>query len=230
MHIIHGKGVSKGKASGSLMFVENNFRNIAKTNADDIENELLKFQKARADAMNQLQSLYEKALGKVGENDAKIFVIQQMMIHENGFTSAVRDMISKDGVSAQYAVFSIANKHIEMLESTDDEYMRARTADVQDVSQRVIRNLTKKTSFRPPKGKNIIIYKYTFAPSEMIELDNKHVAAAITYKDSRYSHSAILARTMKLPDITGVPEDIFKYNGKRISVDADSGKISIETK
>lgn len=227
MHIFQGKGVSKGKVSGNLFFIENDTFSVPKTDSKNIDQELKKFQIARADAMNQLQSLYEKALAKVGENDAKIFVIQQMMIHENGFTSAIQKMIKDDGVSAQYAVFTVAKNHIKMLEATKDEYIRARTSDVQDISQRVIRNLTKNSGFKPPKGKNLIIYKRMITPSEMIQLDRKNILAAITFKDSHYSHSAILARTMNLPRITDISEDIIKYDGKKITVDADIGKISI---
>lgn len=227
MHIIRGIGVSNGKGSGKLRCIENNADNVKKTLASNIDDELEKYQKARADAMNQLQSLYEKALVKVGENDAKIFVIQQMMIHENGFTSTIRNMIKDEGVTAQYAVFTVANTHMEMLEGTNDEYMQARTADVYDVSQRVIRNLNKRKGFTPPRGKNIVLYKYLITPSEMIELDCQNIAAALTFKDSKYSHASILARTMKLPRVTDIPEDIYKYDGKKVTVDADSGEISI---
>lgn len=230
MHIFQGESVSKGKVSGNLLYMEHDSFQISKSNTSDIDRELVKFQMARADALNQLQSLYEKALVKVGESDAKIFVIQQMMIHENGFTSAIRKMITEDGVSAHYAVFCIAQNHIKTLKSTKDEYIRARTFDVQDISQRVIRNLTRTKSFKTPKGKNLIIYKHTIMPSEMIELAHDNIIAAITCKDSCYSHSAILARSLKLPIITDISSDIAKYDGKKITVDADSGKISIHTK
>lgn len=230
MHIVHGTSVSKGKASGNLLFIDNENYSIPKASTNNVEQELVKFQKARADAMNQLQSVYERALHKVGESDAKIFVIQQMMIHDNGFTNSVKEMIKDENVSAQYAVSSVAASHVKMLESTNDEYMQARKADVWDLSQRVIRILTRRSGFKSPSGKNIIIYKYSFTPSEMIELDRSSIAATITYKGSLHSHSAILARAMKLPGMTDISEDISKYDGKKITVDADSGKISIETK
>lgn len=230
MHIVHGTSVSKGKASGNLLFIDSENYTIPRTNASDIELELKRFQRARADAMNQLQSVYERALHKVGESDAKIFVIQQMMIHENGFTNSVREMIKDENVSAQYAVSTVAESHVKMLESTGDEYMQARKADVWDLSQRVIRILTKRSGFKSPSGKNIIIYKHSFTPSEIIELDRSSIAATITYKGSLHSHSAILARAMKLPGITEISEDIYKFDGKKTTVDADSGKISIEVK
>lgn len=230
MHIVHGTSVSKGIATGNLLFIDNDSFTIPRTNTADVELELKRFQRARADAMNQLQSVYEKALHKVGESDAKIFVIQQMMIHENGFTNSVREMIKDENVSAQYAVSSVAASHVKMLESTGDEYMQARTADVLDLSQRVIRILTKRSGFRSPGGKNIIIYKYSFTPSEIIELDRNSIAATITYKGSRHSHSAILARAMKMPGMTDISEDISIYDGKKITVDADCGEISIQTK
>lgn len=228
MHIINGKSVCKGKASGNLLFVDDEKYNIHKTFCNDVELELKRFQKARADAMNQLQSVYERSINKVGEENAKIFVIQQMMIHENGFTGSVREKIVNESVTAQYAVSAIAKKHVDMLESTGDEYMQARTADVLDLSRRVIRILTKKTGFRPPRGKNLVLYKYTFTPSEFIELDPDIVSATITYRGSMHSHSAILARAMKLPALTDISEDIIGYNGRKINVDADSGRLSIE--
>lgn len=230
MHIINGTSVSKGKASGNIFFIGNENYNIPKTNASDIELELKRFQRARADAMNQLQSVYERALHKVGETDAKIFVIQQMMIHDNGFTNSVRELIKDENVSAQYAVSSVAANHIKMLESTGDEYMQARTADVRDLSQRVIRILAKRSGFKSPSGKNIIICKYSITPSEVIEFDRRSIAATITYKGSCHSHSAILARALKLPGMTDISEDISRYDGKKATVDADCGKISIETK
>lgn len=230
MQIIHGECVSSGKGSGNLIFLDDNSYKAPKTNVANIEKELEKFQKARADAMNQLQSVYEKALHKVGESDAKIFVIQQMMIHEHGFTNSVREIISKQKVSAQYAVSVVADSHIKMLESTDNEYMQARSADVHDLSQRVIRILTKRPNFICPQAKDLVIYKYSLMPSEIIGIDCNAVSATVTYKGSQHSHSSILARAMNLPSITNISEDICKYTGKKVLVDADQKKILIETK
>lgn len=232
MYIIKGQGVSDGQASGRLHIIENNICIVPEKHCKNIELELFKFQKARADAMNQLQSAYEKALHKVGESSAKIFAIQQMMINENGFSDAVRKMIANDSVVAEYAVYLTAHKYMIMLEDTNDEYLMARTADVHDVSQRIIKNMDRKKRnvFNAPKEDNIIIYKNYLTPSEIIELDTKHVLAALTFKDSKYSHSAILARTMKLPRITNVSEDICRYKGRHISIDANTGEVSIKLK
>lgn len=230
MHIVHGTSISKGIVSGNLIFASNDNFNISKTTNSDVELELRKFQKARADAMNQLQSIYERALHKVGESNAKIFVIQQMMIHENSFTDSVRNMIKKEHVSAQYAVSSVADRHIKLLDSTGDEYMQARTADIRDLSQRVIRNLTRRSAFTVPKGNNIVLYKHFLSPSEIIEFDPRIVIASITYKGSKYSHSAILARAMSMPSMTDISEDISCYSGRRITVNADCGQISIHGK
>ncbi len=227
MYIIHGKSVSSGIGTGNLVFIKNGTYDVPKVHIDNVEQELKKFQNARADALNQLQSIYEKAFHKVGENDAKIFVIQQMMIHDQEFTESIRDIIRTQKVSAEYAVSLAASADIKMLESTEDDYMRARTADVRDVSQRVIRILTKCPAVRFPDEPNIVIYKYTLTPSEIIEINLKNVSAAITYSDSIHSHSAILARTMGLTGMTDISEDICKYVGRRTTVDAENGEVSI---
>ena len=158
MHIVEGKSVSHGKGSGRLVFIDGNHYNIPKTKVHNIDQELERFQKARADAMNQLQSIYERALNKVSEANAKIFVIQQMMIHDQSFTQAIRNLIVNHAVSAQYAVSIVASKHISLLRSTNDEYMQARTADIIDLSGRVIRILLNLPDVNFFKRKNIVLY------------------------------------------------------------------------
>lgn len=229
MHIVEGKSVSGGKGIGRLVFINGNHYNISKTKINNVEQELERFQKARADALNQLQSIYERALNKVSESNAKIFVIQQMMIHDQSFTQAIKDLIISHGVSAKYAVSAIASRHISLLKSTNDEYMQARTTDVIDLSSRVIRNLSNQSDINFFKEKNTVLYKYILTPSEIIELDINFISAAISFHGNRYSHSAILARAMNIPGITDINEDIRRFSGKKVEVDADIGKIFIET-
>ena len=228
MHIVEGKSVSHGKGSGRLVFIDGNHYNIPKTKVHNIDQELERFQKARADAMNQLQSIYERALNKVSEANAKIFVIQQMMIHDQSFTQAIRNLIVNHAVSAQYAVSIVASKHISLLRSTNDEYMQARTADIIDLSGRVIRILLNLPDVNFFKRKNIVLYKYILTPSEIIELDSDIISAAVSYHGNRHSHSAILARAMNIPGITDINEDIRNFSGNLAVVDADAGKIIIE--
>ncbi len=226
--IVSGKSVSEGNAEGKIVCLDDNTCIIKKMPVFDVQRECLRFHRAVADSMNQLQATYERALHKVGESDAKIFVIQQMMIHEQSFVNDVKGMISSEMVTAQYAVFSVASSNIKMLESTDDEYMRARATDIRDVSQRIIRILTNKSHFKKPWGKNLIIYKYAITPSEIIELTPEHVSAIITYTDSYYSHSSILSRTMKIPYITNISEEIGKYHGHNAAIDTNLAQIIID--
>lgn len=226
--IIHGNGVSKGKATGILVSADVFSLYVPKAFHNDTENELTKFQKARADALNQLQSVYERALHKVGETDAKIFVMQQMMVHDREFTEKVRTLIKEEGVCAQYAVSAVAEKDVARIVAVEDEYMQARSDDVIDLATRLIRNLSNIRGFCPPKGKRIILYKKTLAPSEIIDFDTKSILAVITSQCSENSHSSILARAMKLPYITGISDDICRYEGKWLCVDADKSIITIE--
>lgn len=228
MNILHGKVISPGKGSGFL-HVMDTFRYTATVlHHNNLEKELERFQKARADALNQLQSVYERALHKVDEAEAKIFVIQQMMIHDIEFTEKVREKI-KEGFAAEHAVSLVAAENIEQLEATEDDYMMARTDDVRDLSARVIRNLTSQTPIPAPSGYNLVIYKRTINPSEIIEFNPKQISALITYKGSANAHSSILARALGIPYITSVSEDIAEYDGKRITVDADNNTITIIT-
>lgn len=228
MYILHGKSISPGKGTGFLHSLDSFGYSADELYHNNLERELERFQKARADALNQLQSLYERAIHKVDEAEAKIFVIQQMMVHDMEFTGKVRDKI-KEGFLAEYAVSVVAAENIEQLEATGDDYMMARTDDVRDLSSRVIRNLTGQSRFEAPTGSHFVIYKETIVPSEIIEFDPKCVLAIITESGSQNSHSSILARALGIPYITSVKEDISKFEGRRTTVDADNDTITIIT-
>lgn len=228
MHVIHGKSISPGKGSGFLLYIDSLPYAVPKEYHNNLEIELERFQKARADALNQLQSVYERALHKVDEAEAKIFSIQQMMIHDIEFTEKVRDRI-KEGFTAEYSVSLVAAENIEQLEATGDEYMMARTDDVRDLSARVIRNLTNQTALTISGSRHLVVYKETICPSEIIGFNKKYISAVITSKGSKTSHSSILARALGIPYITGIPKDIEAFDGKRTTVDADNNTITIIT-
>ena len=220
MHIVEGKSVSHGKGSGRLVFIDGNHYNIPKTKVHNIDQELERFQKARADAMNQLQSIYERALNKVSEANAKIFVIQQMMIHDQSFTQAIRNLIVNHAVSAQYAVSIVASKHISLLRSTNDEYMQARSADVRDISNRLVRNLSGEEQIDWSTMEPSIIVADDLTPSETVQMDKSKILAFVTVHGSTNSHTAILARMMNIPALIGVPLELEKiHNGTRAIVD-----------
>ena len=171
----------------------------------------------------------KRALNKVSEANAKIFVIQQMMIHDQSFTQAIRNLIVNHAVSAQYAVSIVASKHISLLRSTNDEYMQARTADIIDLSGRVIRILLNLPDVNFFKRKNIVLYKYILTPSEIIELDSDIISAAVSYHGNRHSHSAILARAMNIPGITDINEDIRQFFRKTCCSRRGCGKNNNRT-
>ena len=179
--------------------------------------------------MNQLQNLYDKAVKEVGEANAQIFAIHQMMLEDDDYTSSISNIITSQKVNAEYAVAVTSDNFSEMFSSMDDEYMQARSADVKDISDRLIKNLSGKDSEISGSDEKVIIFADDLSPSETVQMDKNSVLAFVTAKGSSNSHTAILARTMSLPAIVGIgsqPDQSF--NGKTAVVNAVTGEIFID--
>ncbi|MGM9649088.1 MAG: phosphoenolpyruvate--protein phosphotransferase [Butyricicoccaceae bacterium] len=228
MVLIQGKGVSKGVAAGPLYFYQRGGAEIVRTQIEDTEAELARFEEARQTAMTQLQELYEKALAEVGEESAALFEAHQMMLEDMDYVEGIQDVIGS-GVNAEAAVMEVAEQFAEMLLAMDDEYMQGRAADVKDISTRVVGILSGAVAGGIDSEVPVILAADDLAPSETVQLDKSKILGFVTSGGSGNSHTAILARTMGIPAIIGVGEKLKEaYSGKDVIIDGETGEVAVE--
>lgn len=228
MVVINGKGVYGGIVFGKLSFFQRKDVSVRRTKIEDKEAEKKRFEKAKERTLEQLQALYEKALKEVGETNAQIFEIHQMMVEDDDYNESVNSIIESQSVNAEYAVAVTADNFAEMFGSMEDEYMKARAADVRDISNRIIGNFRDDSGELNTADEKTIICSDDLAPSETVQLDKSKVLAFVTTGGSANSHTAILARTMNIPAVIGVSELTEEYSGKNAIVDGYTGTIYIE--
>ena len=229
MKTIKGKGVSSGIAIGKIRFIGGEELKVRRIHCENSEAELERFHAAEKISMNQLQNLYDKAVKEVGEANAQIFAIHQMMLEDDDYTSSISNIITSQKVNAEYAVAVTSDNFSEMFSSMDDEYMQARSADVKDISDRLIKNLSGTDSEISGSDEKVIIFADDLSPSETVQMDKNSVLAFVTAKGSSNSHTAILARTMSLPAIVGIGSQLDQsFNGKTAVVNAVTGEIFID--
>ena len=225
--VIQGKSVFSGIAIGRLS-VYNKAENVVKrTKITDIEGEIKRFEDAREEGKKQLAGLYEKALKEVGEVNAAIFEVHQMMLDDLDYVESIQNMVKSQEVNAEFAVASTGDNFAEMFASMDDDYMKERAADVKDISNRLITILQGNGAGGINSDEPVILLADDLAPSETVQLDKSKVLSFVTRHGSTNSHTAILARTMNIPALIGVdyPDDV---NGKMGIVDGFEGKIIID--
>lgn len=229
MKTIKGKGVSSGIAIGKIRFIGGEELKVRRIHCENSEAELERFHAAEKISMNQLQNLYDKAVKEVGEANAQIFAIHQMMLEDDDYTGSISNIITSQKVNAEYAVAVTSDNFSEMFSSMDDEYMQARSADVKDISDRLIKNLSGTDSEVSGSDEKVIIFADDLSPSETVQMDKNSVLAFVTAKGSSNSHTAILARTMSLPAIVGIGNQLDQsFNGKTAVVNAVTGEIFID--
>lgn len=223
-----GKGAFGGYAMGQILFYNRMQTGINAHTVDNPMAELERFFTAQKIAIEQLGELYEKALLEVGRSSAMIFQIHQMMLEDVDFVSSITHMIQNQGQNAEYAVSVTAAKFANMFATMDDPYMRERSADVKDISQRLINVLTHNHDGVISFEKPVIIAANDLVPSEIMQLDKDKVLAFVTCHGSINSHTAILARIMNIPAVVNLGTDFTKeYNGREAIVDGYSGKLII---
>lgn len=224
---IEGKSVYSGVAIGRLAIYHKADNQVKREKISDVEAELARFEEARNTAKEQLAGLYEKALKEVGEVNAAIFEVHQMMLDDLDYVESVTNMIQSQEVNAEYAVATTGDTLSEVFASMDDDYMRERAADVKDISNRVIAILQGKGAGGLNADEPVILLADDLAPSETVQLDKSKVLSFVTRHGSTNSHTAILARTMNIPALIGIdyPEDA---EGKMGIVDGYEGKIIID--
>jgi len=228
MQIYHGKGVCSGIALGKASVMKKRDTSVVRRRTEDIKGEMARFDAAIKAADAQLAKLYEKALPEVGEAGAQIFEIHRMMLADEDFCEAVRGNIERQEVNAEYATALAADNFEAMFLATDDSYMKARAADVRDISNRIIGILSGEESIsEATDGDDIIICADDLAPSETVTLDKDKVIAFVTAHGSSNSHTAILARSMNIPAIIGAGDGFLAAvkDGETLIVDGTSGKI-----
>lgn len=231
MYEFNGKSVFGGIAIGTVKVLAKNKSLVKRLHTEDSENEIRRYHEAGVQAKEELQQLYEKALKEVGETNAAIFEIHQMMLEDDDYNDSVENIITGQSVNAEYAVATTGENFAQMFLDMDDDYMRGRAADVKDISERLIRILSGESSGGSESGEAAIILAVDLAPSETVQLDKDKVLSFVTLQGSTNSHTAILARTMGIPALvsTDIGElDINSLDGKKAVVDGTNGKFYVE--
>ena len=229
METLQGKGVFGGIAIGEIAFYKRAEGQVQRKRVEDIKSEILRFETAKEKAIDQLGELYEKAVQEVGEGNAMIFQVHQMMLDDLDYVEAITNLITTQQVNGEYAVAVTGDNFSQMFASMEDEYMRARAADVKDISERVIAILSGNENSGLVTDKPVILAADDLAPSETVQLEKDKVLSFITRGGSTNSHTAILARTMNIPAVIGVGDGLSEeYEGKLGIVDGAEGVIYID--
>ena len=229
MQIYKGKSVFGGIAIGKISVYKKDEQLVKRVKIEDADAEMERYTAARNTAAAQLQKLYDKALKEVGEANAAIFEVHQMMLEDEDYNESVENIIHSQMVNAEYAVASTADNFAQMFEAMDDDYMRGRAADVRDISERVITVLAGGAGSGIDSDEPVIIAADDLAPSETVQLDKDKVLSFVTAHGSENSHTAILARTMGIPALIGTGIDLNEtVDGKLGIVDGTNGVVYVD--
>ena len=224
---IQGKSVFSGVAIGPLSIYAKADNVVKRVKIQDADSEIKRFEDAKEEAKKQLQELHDKALKEVGEANAEIFEVHQMMLDDGDYVDSITNIITSQLVNAEYAVATTGDNFSQMFAAMDDDYMRARSADIKDISNRVVSILQGAVNGGIASDVPVILLADDLAPSETVQLDKSLVLSFVTRGGSTNSHTAILARTMSIPSLIGAqyPEDI---NGHMGIVDGYKGFLIVD--
>lgn len=227
MKKFQGKGVYGAVAVGKISLLKKADASVKRVRVVDTDNEKTRFEQAKTLAVEQLQEIYDKALKEVGEANAAIFEIHQMMLDDEDYNDSINNIIDSQSVNAEYAVAITADNFADMFAAMDDAYMNARAADVRDISNRLINILSGNVSVENESDERVIICASDLAPSETVALDKDKVLAFVTAHGSSNSHTAILARNMNIPAIIGAGDEFLNEikDGDEAIVDGYTGEI-----
>lgn len=224
-----GKSVYKGIALGPVVVLKNNDVRVKRKKVEDIEHEILRVEQAGEQAKEQLQGLYDKAVIEVGEVSAAIFEVHQMLLEDEDYLDAIHSLIQTESVNAEYAVAVTGDNFAEMFASMDDDYMKARAADIKDITNRLVRILSGEEEVNLSSIEPSIIVAEDLSPSETVQMDKEKILAFVTVHGSTNSHTAILARMMNIPALIGVPLDMNEiHTGMKAVVDGIQGEVMFE--
>lgn len=208
MFQVRGKSVCGGVAIGPIRVLRKNEQQVKRVKVTDCDKEVIRYRQAKNVAVGQLQELYDKALVEVGELNAAIFEIHQMMLEDGDYNESIENIICTQSVNAEYAVATTADHFATMFAQMDDDYMRERAADIKDISERLLNILQGDEQGADASGEPVIIVADDLAPSQTVQLDKDMVLAFVTVHGSLNSHTAILARTMGIPALVGTGVDL----------------------
>ena len=229
MQCFQGKSVYKGIAMGPVVVLRKNDYQVKRTRSEDAEAEAARVDVALKASQEQLQKLYDKAVKEVGEASAAIFEVHQMMLEDEDYLEAIQNMIRTEQVNAEYAVAVTGDNFAEMFASMDDDYMKARSADIKDISERLVRNLSGQGDVDLSSIEPSVIVADDLSPSETVQMDKDKILAFVTVHGSTNSHTAILARMMNIPALIGVKMDLEELQtGMTAVVDGFGGKVTFE--
>ena len=229
MQIYNGKSVFGGIAIGKISVYQKKEQQVKRVKIDDPEQEMARYEKAQAEGIKQLQGLYDKALREVGEANAAIFEVHQMMMEDDGYNESVENIIRSQGVNAEYAVATTGDNYAQMFSAMDDDYMRERAADVRDISERLLTILNGEETGAVDADEPKIIVAEDLAPSETVQLDKDKVLSFVTVKGSLNSHTAILARTMAIPALVNTSVSLeSEMDGRLGIVDGADGTFYVD--
>lgn len=228
MEIYCGKSVYNGIAIGKIHLLSEPSSAVSRLRISDVPAEIVRFQEAKTEASHQLSDLYEKTVREVGQANAAIFEIHAMMLEDADYITSIENIIRTQSVNAEYAVSVTGDNFSKMFLTMDDEYMQARSADVRDISDRIIRILLGVSVSDNPDEPSIILAD-DLAPSRTVQLDKKLALSFVTVHGSSNSHTAILARTLNIPSIIGCKIEITpELNGRIAIADGHSGRLIID--
>ena len=229
MRVYSGKSVFGGIAIGTIQVYKKGEQQVKRRKIEDVPAEIRRYRTAKQTALEQLQNLYDKALKEVGEANAAIFEIHQMMLEDDDYNESVENIIETQRVNAEYAVAVTEDNFAQMFASMEDEYMRGRAADVRDISERLVSVLSGNAGGGVQTEEPVLIAAQDLAPSETVQMDKQKVLSFVTIDGSMNSHTAILARTMNIPAVIGLGEALKEeYDGKVAIVDGVDGKVYID--
>lgn len=229
MKVYCGKSVFSGIAIGKIRVYKKDEHQVKRVKVSDVDGEMARYDEAKEKAIQELQGLYDKALKEVGEANAAIFEVHQMMLEDDDYNDSVKNIVCSQEVNVEYAVAATGDNFSQMFASMDDDYMRERAADIKDISERLLRILYGNSGTEVQADEPVIIVADDLAPSETVQLDKDKVLSFVTVHGSLNSHTAILARTMAIPALVGteLPLDN-SVDGKLGIVDGMEGKIYVD--
>ena len=229
MQCFQGKSVYKGIVMGPVAVLKKNDYQVKRARIEDPEAEVKRVEEAVEVSKKQLGRLYDKAVREVGEASAAIFEVHQMMLEDEDYLESMENMIRTELVNAEYAAAATGDNFAEMFAAMDDEYMKARSADVKDISERLVRNLSGEGDNDLSSMEPSVIVADDLSPSETVQMDKEKILAFVTVHGSTNSHTAILARLMNIPALIGVPMDLNGLKtGMTAVVDGFSGQVIFE--
>ena len=229
MQCFQGKSVYKGIAMGPIVVLKKNDYQVKRTRIEDPEAEVKRVDTALEKSKEQLQKLYDKAVREVGEASAAIFEVHQMMLEDDDYLEAIQNTIRTEQVNAEYAVATTGDNFAAMFASMDDDYMKARSADIKDISERLVRNLSGQEDADLSSIEPSVIVADDLSPSETVQMDKDKILAFVTVHGSTNSHTAILARMMNIPALIGVPMELEELKtGMTAVVDGFAGTVTFD--